>query len=86
MVELAQSFSTSEIGFAVSFIEPTDQFEPSLLEHRDRCPTRHQTIAQQDISGTKDIPQSATQRLFSLALASAGGQNRDARRLRRPEK
>jgi hypothetical protein len=53
----------------MGFVQPTDQFQAALLEQHDVRPIGHQSIGQENVSGTKDVPQFAEQTDLALALA-----------------
>ncbi len=51
VIVFAQPFSFAKIRFTVGFVEAADEFEATLLKHRNSGPIRHQSVRQENVSG-----------------------------------
>jgi len=61
---LAEVIATPRVRCAIAVIQATDQFDGALLELQNG----HQAIGQENISGTKQVTQTAEQPDFTLCL------------------
>jgi len=61
---LAEAIATPRGRCAIGVIQAADQFAGALLELQNG----HQAIGQENISGTKQVPQTAEQPDFALSL------------------
>jgi hypothetical protein len=66
---LAKPLAAAKIRRSVCFVQTSDVFDATLLEQQNIRPIGQQTIGEENVSGTKDVPQFAEQADLALSLA-----------------
>jgi len=56
MVVLPQALPAAKVGFSVGLVQPTNNFNATLLQQQDIRPIGHQSIRQQNIPAMKARP------------------------------